>query len=58
MREFRYSHDVEIAVLLRKNFIKIQELPIKWIHRDKSKLNILTDGLNMIFKLIFIRLRY
>tara|TARA_B100000029_G_scaffold432527_1_gene444781 strand:- start:7109 stop:7837 length:729 start_codon:yes stop_codon:yes gene_type:complete len=58
MSEFRYSHDVEIAVLLRKNFIKVYELPIKWIHRDKSKLNILTDGLNMISKLIFIRLRH
>ena len=58
LKEYRYSHDVEIAVLLKKNLTKIYELPIKWVHRDKSKLNIFTDGLNMIFKLIFIRIRH
>ena len=58
LKEYDYSHDVEIAVLLKRNLINIIELPIKWIHRDKSKLNIFYDGLKMIIKLLFIKLRY
>ena len=58
LKEKGYSHDVEIAILLKKNLIKINELPIKWVHRDQSRLNIFFDGLIMIIKLIFIKLRY
>ena len=58
LREHGYSHDVEIALLLKENLITIIELPIKWIHRDKSRLNIFYDGLTMIIKLLFIKLRY
>ena len=58
LKEEGYSHDVEIAILLKKNLIKITELPIKWVHRDQSRLNIFFDGLIMIIKLIFIKLRY
>ena len=54
----QHAHDVEIAILLKKNLIKIIELPIKWVHRDQSRLNIFFDGLIMIIKLIFIKLRY
>ena len=57
LKEYRYSHDVEIALLLRKSFINKIELPIAWTHKDKSKLNIFSDGINMIFKLLFIKIR-
>ena len=56
--EYGYAHDVEIAVLLKKKSVKIKELPIKWIHKNKSKVNILYDGLNMLIKLLFIKLRH
>ncbi|MDC1476156.1 glycosyltransferase [Pelagibacteraceae bacterium] len=58
LKEYRYSHDVEIALLLKKSLIKIVELPILWTHKDKSKLNIFSDGINMILKLLFIKIRY
>ena len=58
LNEEGYSHDVEIAILLKKNLIKITELPIQWVHRDQSRLNIFFDGLIMVIKLIFIKLRY
>jgi len=58
LKELRYSHDVEIALLLRKNFIKVRELPIIWTHKDRSKLNIFSDGISMILKLLFIKIRY
>tara|TARA_Y100000590_G_scaffold465208_1_gene636830 strand:+ start:882 stop:1610 length:729 start_codon:yes stop_codon:yes gene_type:complete len=58
LKEFGYSHDVEIAILLKKNSISVFELPIKWEHREKSRLNIFYDGILMIFKLLLIKLRY
>ena len=57
LKEFGYSHDVEVALLLNKEFISVKELPIRWVHRDKSKLNVMSDGLNMIFKILFVKLR-
>ena len=53
-----YAHDVEIAVLLKKKLIKIIELPIKWTHEEKSKVNIFYDGIIMVIKLILIKIRY
>jgi len=34
-----FAHDIELVLLLKKNKIKIKELPIQWIHKDNSKLN-------------------
>ena len=56
--EYGYAHDVEIAVLLKKKLIKIIELPIKWTHENKSKVNIFYDGFNMLIKLLFIKFRH
>ena len=58
LKENGYSHDVEISILLKKNLVNIIELPIKWVHRDKSRLNIFYDGIKMIIKLLFIRFKY
>ena len=58
LKENGYSHDVEISILLKKNLVNIVELPIKWVHRDKSRLNIFYDGIKMIIKLLFIRFKY
>lgn len=58
LKEYGYSHDVEIAVLLKKNSITTIELPIKWAHRDKSRVNIFYDGIRMIIQLLSIKLRY
>ena len=58
LQENGYSHDVEISILLKKNLVNVIELPIKWVHRDKSRLNIFYDGIKMIIKLLFIRFKY
>lgn len=57
LRNFGYSHDVEIVGLSKKNRIIIKELPLIWRHRSDSKLNIFLDPFKMFFDLIFIKLR-
>ena len=33
----------------------LKELPVEWIHRDDSKLNLLTDTFKMFYNLIKIK---
>ena len=56
--EYGYIHDIEISILLKKKSINVVELPLKWTHVSGSKLNILTDGAGMIFRLIILSLKY
>ena len=56
--EFGYVHDIEISILLKKKSINIVELPLKWTHVSGSKLNIITDGATMLFRLIALSLKY
>ena len=58
LNEHGYIHDVEIAILLKKNSIRIIELPIKWVHKDQSQLNVFYDSLIMLIQLLLLRLRY
>ena len=50
-----YSHDVEIIKLSQILNIKIDEIPVNWIHRRDSKLNIFVDTFKMFFELIRIK---
>ena len=50
-----FSHDVEIIKLCQKLNIKIDEIPVNWIHRKDSKLNIFFDTFKMFFELIKIK---
>ena len=52
-----YIHDIEICILLKKNSIKINELPVKWQHVGSSKLNIFIDGIKMIYQLIKLKFK-
>jgi len=58
LNEHGYIHDVEIAILLKKNSIRVIELPIKWVHKDQSQLNVFYDPLIMLIQLLLLRLRY
>ena len=53
-----FAHDVEIIFLLKKNKIKIKELPIKWVHKSGSKINIVIDSLKMFFDLLKIKSKF
>ena len=41
LTSYRFSFDVELVILLKKNNIAIKELPIEWVHKKGSKLNII-----------------
>ena len=58
MRSYRFSFDVELTILLKKNKIKVIELPLKWIHKKGSKLNIFNDIPRMFFDLLKIKIKH
>jgi dolichyl-phosphate beta-glucosyltransferase len=58
MKEYGYIHDVEILILIRKNKFTVNELPIKWVHKDGSKINIIIDSIKMLIDLFRLKLRY
>ena len=48
---YRFSFDVELVLLLKKKNIKIIELPVNWVHKSGSKLNIFYDMPLMLYDL-------
>ena len=58
LKSYRYVHDVEIIIHLMNKKIEIKELPIKWTHREGSKISLLRDPINMIFDLIEIKISF
>ena len=58
MKSYRFSFDVELTILLNKNKIEIIELPLKWVHKTGSKLNIFKDIPRMFFDILKIKMRH
>lgn len=51
----RWGFDPEILYLARKFGLKVQEVPVKWAHRDGTRLNPLRDGMRMFLEILKIR---
>ena len=49
-----FEHDLAIVFILKKNKFQIQELPVTWVHKDYSKLNILIDPIKMFFGILIL----
>jgi len=58
IKSYRFAFDVELTILLRKNKIEVIELPLKWIHKSGSKLNIFKDIPRMFFDILKIKIRH
>lgn len=58
MKEDGYIHDVEILILIRKKKFVVYELPVNWVHKAGSKINIIKDSIKMFFDLLSLKLRY
>ena len=53
-----YVYDIEVALALKKNGIQIVELPLTWVHKKGSKVNIIGDSIKLFFDLIILKMRY
>ena len=52
-----FENDVELVLLLKSKKIKIRELPVKWIHKNSSSLNILWDPIKMLVGILLLKFR-
>ena len=55
LKEKKFAHDIEIVLLSGKFKINIIELPVRWVHKDDSKINLIKDSVNMLFSLMKMR---
>ena len=57
LKDYGYNHDLEIILRLKKKNIEIKELPVKWKHKNNSRLNIFFDPIKMLIGIFLMRLR-
>jgi len=55
LKENGFTHDIEIVLQAKKFDYKIMELPLTWVHKKNSKINLIRDSLSMLFALLKIR---
>ena len=53
-----FAHDIEITLLAKKFNHSIKELPVKWTHKDGSKINIISDSFKMLVSIIKMKFSY
>ena len=49
---YDFSHDIKLLLLLKRMRIDVFELPLNWCHQAGSKVNLLTDSLTFIYRII------
>ena len=47
-----WAHDIEILARAKQKGAKIENMPLKWVHREGAKINVFTDGLKMFAETI------
>ena len=50
-----YMHDIEICLISEKLNVKITELPVKWIHKNNSKISLFKDVFKILYSLFIIK---
>jgi len=58
LRDNRFAHDIEIVLIANNMKILIQEMPVKWVHKKNSKINIFKDIFVMFWDLLIIKKRF
>lgn len=51
----RWGFDPEILFIARKFGLKMTEVAVEWANDDRSKINLIADGIKMFFELLSIR---
>ena len=57
LRVKRFAWDVEFLMFARKNKVQISEVPVTWEHQDASRVHPIRDALEMLFRVIEMRIR-
>ena len=57
LSRFGFDHDLEIVLLLKSKYIRIKELPVKWVHKNNSSLNILREPIKMFLGIFLLKFR-
>lgn len=57
LRTNRFEHDLEIVINSKKLNYPIIELPVKWVHKSNSKVNLFTDSFKMFFAIFYLKYR-
>ena len=58
IKEYGYIHDVEILIVLRNYNLQVYELPVNWVHKNGSKINLITDSIKMVLALMRLKINY
>jgi dolichyl-phosphate beta-glucosyltransferase len=58
LKNIGFDHDIELVLILKSKKFKIKELPVKWVHKENSKLNIFWDPIKMFIGIFIIRFRH
>jgi dolichyl-phosphate beta-glucosyltransferase len=53
-----FAHDVEIVLLAKKFNFDIKELPVKWVHKNNGKINLIKDSLKMFASMIKLKRKF
>ena len=53
-----YEHDIEISIIAQNKKILIKELPVTWVHKEGSKVNILIDSIKVFLSIVMLKIRY
>lgn len=52
----RYAFDVEVLWLANRLNVRACEVPVRWVHKPASQINVLRDGARMFWDIVQIRL--
>ena len=58
LKDDRFAHDVEVILIANSMKILIKEMPVNWVHKNHSKVNIFKDVFVMIWDLLKIKKRF
>ena len=58
LKNYGWDHDIELIMHLKSKNILIKELPVTWVHKDNSKVNVFLDPIKMFIGILVIRFRH
>jgi len=58
LKDDRFAHDIEIILIASFMKILIKEMPVEWVHKNHSKVNIFKDIFIMFWDLLIIKKRF